>query len=92
MEVTGNIKLIGETVTFDSGFTKRQVVVTTNDQYPQEIGIDFVKDNVNALDNFAVGQDVIVSVNLRGNEYNGKYYVSLNGWKIEEANGTDLPG
>jgi len=92
MQVEGNIKLIGETVTFDSGFTKRQVVVTTNDQYPQEIAVDFVKDNVNALDSFAVGQDVIVSVNLRGNEYNGNYYVSLNGWKIEEANGTDLPG
>ena len=92
MTVEGNIKLIGETVTFDSGFTKRQVVVTTNDQYPQEIGIDFVKDNIGQLDLFAVGQDVTISVNLRGNEYNGKYYVSLNGWKIESANGTDLPG
>jgi hypothetical protein len=28
---------------------------------------------------------VMVSFNLRGNEYNGKYYVNLQAWKIEVA-------
>ena len=36
MEVTGKIKLINETQTFGaSGFRKRELVVTTNEQYPQ---------------------------------------------------------
>ena len=83
MTVEGNIKQIGETVTFDSGFTKRQIVVTTNETYPQEIAIDFIKDGCTMLDSFAVGQNVCVAINIRGNEYNGKYYVSLQGWKID---------
>lgn len=90
MTIEGNIKLIGEVQTFDSGFTKRQVVVTTNEQYPQEIGIDFTKDGCAMLDNFSVGQNVSVSINIRGNEHLGKYYVSLNGWKIETVD-SDLP-
>jgi hypothetical protein len=83
MTVEGNIKLIGETVTFDSGFTKRQIVVTTNETYPQEIAIDFIKDGCTMLDSFAVGQNVCIAINIRGNEYNGKYYTSLQGWKID---------
>ncbi len=87
MTVKGKIKLIGEVETFSNDFTKRQVVVTTNEAYPQEIGIDFVKDKCALLDNYKVGQNVDISINIRGNEYNGKYYVNLNGWKIESLGG-----
>lgn len=84
MEVTGKIIHIGETETFGSAgtFKKRLVVVETNEQYPQKIPVDFVQDKTTMLDAFMIGSDVVVSVNVRGNEYNGKYYVSLNGWKI----------
>jgi len=95
MQVTGNIKLIGETQTFGSGFTKRLLVVTTNDMYPQDLPIDFVKEAVLRLDDFKVGQNVTVSINLRGNEHNGKYYLSASAWKIEgmqTTNDNDLPG
>lgn len=90
VKVEGNIKLIGEVQTFGSGFTKRQVVITTNETYPQEVGIDFTKDGCAKLDSFSVGMNVSVSINIRGNEHNGKYYVSLNGWKIETVD-SDLP-
>jgi len=90
MTVDGNIKLIGEVQTFDSGFTKQQIVVTTNDQYPKDIPIDFTKDNCAKLNNYSAGMNVSVSINIRGNEHNGKYYVSLNGWKIETVD-SDLP-
>ena len=85
MEVKGKVKLIGETQTFDSGFTKRQLVVTTDETYPQDIAIDFVKDKCDVLNAYKVGQSVEVGINIRGNEYNGKYYVSLQGWKISKA-------
>ena len=85
MEVKGKIKVIGSTQSFDSGFTKRQVVITTAEQYPQDIAIDFVKDKCSVLDTYTVGQDATVSINLRGSEYNGKYYVNLQGWKIESG-------
>ena len=87
MDIIGNIKLISETEEGTSkagkAWAKRQVVVTTsNDKYPQDIAIDFLGDKILQINNFQVGNPVSVSINIRGNEYNGKYYNSINGWKI----------
>lgn len=83
MEVKGKVHLIGQKMEVgNNGFTKRQIVITTEEQYPQYIPIDFVKDKCELLDKFAVGQIVEIGVNLRGSEYQGKYYVNLQGWKI----------
>jgi len=84
-QVKGKIKVINDTQTFDSGFQKREFVVTTNETYQQDIKMEFVKDKCGILDTYKVGQDVLVSYNLRGNEYNGKYYVNLNAWRIESG-------
>ena len=89
MEINGSVHLIGQTETVgNNGFTKRQLVVATEEQYVQYVPIDFVKDKTNVLDGYNVGDKVKVSVNVRGSEYNGKYYVNLQGWRIEklEAN------
>lgn len=85
MEITGKIKLIGETEMVGSAgtFKKRLIVISTEDQYVQHVPIDFVQDKTSILDKYQVGEEVKVYVNVRGNEYNGKYYVSLNGWKIK---------
>jgi glucan biosynthesis protein len=86
MEITGNIKLILDTETGTSKagkeWAKRQLVVTTTEQYPQDIAIDFLGDKITQLNKFQVGNPVTVSINIRGNEYNGKYYNSINGWKV----------
>lgn len=84
MELTGKIKVIMETVTYDSGFQKREMVVTTGDEYPQDIKVEFIKDKCSVLDGYAVGDSVTVGINLRGNEYEGKYYVNIQGWKISK--------
>lgn len=41
MELIGSIKRIGKTETFASGFQKRELVLLTDDQYPQPISIEF---------------------------------------------------
>lgn len=94
-EITGKVHLIGkEEAVGNNGFTKRLLVVATSEQYSQLIPIDFVKDKCILLDNYSVGQEIKVSVNVRGNEYNGKYYVNLQGWKAEslEQPKTGAPG
>lgn len=81
-EVTGKIKIIGELQSFASGFTKIQVVVTSDEQYPSDIPIEFFKDKASLLDHFNVGDSVKIDVNIKGSEYQGKYYVGLIGWRI----------
>jgi len=89
MEVQGKIKLIKATENVGSnGFTKREMVVTTEEQYPQHILIQFVQDKCDLLNNFQVGQDVKVGINLRGREWTnpeGKvlYFNSIVGWRID---------
>ncbi len=91
MEIQGTIKLIGETKTFgNNGFRKRELVVTTDEQYPQHLMVEFVQDKTDLLDKFQPGQPVKVSINLRGREWTSpqgetKYFNSIQGWRIEAA-------
>jgi len=91
LKLVGKIKLINPTQNYDSGFSKREFVITTQEQYPQDIKLELVKDKCAVLDGYSVGQDVEVSFNLRGNEFNGKYYVSLQAWKINKVGGAVAP-
>jgi len=89
MEVQGKVKLVGDEQTFGSnGFRKRELVVTTEEQYPQHILVEFVQDKCDLLNNYKPGQDVKVNINLRGREWTNpqgevKYFNSIQGWRIE---------
>ncbi len=89
MEVTGRIKMIDETKAFGAnGFRKREMVVTTDEQYPQHIMIEFTQDKCDLLNSYKVGEPVKVSINLRGREWvnpqgETKYFNSIQGWRIE---------
>lgn len=95
MELEGKIKLIGETQTFGSnGFRKREIVITTDEQYPQHIIIQFVQDNVDLLDNYKVGQTVKIKLNIRGREWTSpqgevKHFNTLQGWSIKLVGGPE---
>lgn len=99
MEIQGKIKLIGETKSFgSSGFRKRELVITTEEQYPQHLMVEFVQDKTDLLDKFQVGQPVKISINLRGREWTSpqgeiKYFNSIQGWRIEavQEGGQDGP-
>lgn len=101
MEVQGKIKLIDETKTFgNNGFRKREMVITTEEQYPQHILVEFIQDKCDLLNNFQVGQPVKVSINLRGREWTNpqgetKYFNSIQGWRIEnlqtETGASNMP-
>ena len=90
VEVLGKIKLLGEIKTYgDNGFRKREVVITTQEQYPQHLLIEFIQDRCELLDSFKVGENVKISVNLRGREWQNpegetKYFNSIHGWRIEK--------
>ena len=84
--IKGTVKAVFDTQEFSSGFQKREFVVTTDDpKYPQDIKLEVVKEKCAELDNVREGQEIVVHYNLRGNEYNGRYFVNLLAWKWELA-------
>ena len=89
MEVTGKIKMLGEAKNVGNGsFLKRELVVTTEEQYPQHILVEFVQDKCDLLNSFKVGEAVKVSINLRGREWVDpqgvtKYFNAIKGWRVE---------
>ena len=91
MEVIGKIKFLDETKTYgNNGFRKREVVVTTEEQYPQHILVEFVQDKCDLLNSFQLGQNVKIGINLRGREWvnpqgETKYFNSVQGWRIERG-------
>lgn len=98
MEVTGRIKVIGITQEFGSnGFKKRELVVTTEEQYPQSIMVEFVQDKCAILDAYQVGALVKIGINLRGREWvnpqgETKYFNSIQGWRIENVGANEKVG
>ena len=91
MEISGKIKVLNETQTFGAkGFKKRELVITSDEQFPQDIMVEFIQDKCDILNNYKVGQDVKVSINIRGREWinpqgEAKYFNSIQGWRIENA-------
>lgn len=89
MNVNGKIIVIGETETIGSkGFQKRLVVVQTDEQYPQTIPVEFTQNKTALLNNFNIGDFVEIGINLRGTEWEGRYFANINGWKISKADST----
>jgi hypothetical protein len=87
-ELSGTVKQIFEEKTFGSGFNVREFVVTTEaEKYPQDICLQCVKEKVEMVNQLKPGDKVKVAFDLRGREYQGRYFVNLNAWKIEAAGG-----
>ena len=82
-ELTGKIKKILDRQDFPSGFYKQEFVVTTDERFPQDIKLDCLKEKVDLLKDLEEGSPVKVSFDIRGREWNERYFVDLSAWKIE---------
>lgn len=88
MEVVGKVKEVGQPQQVSAAFKKRELVVTTDEQYPQHILIEFTQDKCDLLDSYKVGETVKVGINLRGREWvnpqgETRYFNSIQGWRVE---------
>lgn len=90
---TGKVVKKGQTETFgEKGFRKRVLVVSDqHEEYPQEVPFEFTQDKTELLNSVNVGDVVSVSFNLRGNEWNGKHYANVQGWKLEQIEKSSTP-
>ena len=93
MEIIGKIKWIDETKEYGSnGFKKRELVVSTEEQYPQHILVEFIQDKCEMLNSFQIGNNVKIGINLKGREWTNpegqvKYFNSVQGWRIDIIDG-----
>lgn len=91
MEITATVKRIEETKTVgQNDFKTRNLVVTTEEQYPQVLSFQFVKDKTSLLDKFTANQKVKITFNLKGREHTNQknelvVYNTLDAWKIESV-------
>ena len=99
MEIVGKIKAKFEEQIITASFKKREFVITTNEQYPQDILMEFTQDKCDLLNKYQVGQEVKVSINIRGREWinpegEAKYFNTLQAWKIwkKEEGSQGAPG
>jgi len=95
MELTGTIKKISDLQTFASGFQKKEVVLLTEEQYPQPINVEFTADKVDLLNAYKVGDKVKIHINIRGREWTSpqgevKYFNSIIGWRMEKEAAADF--
>jgi hypothetical protein len=92
MNIKGKLKVKFETQKFESGFEKREFVITTvDDKYPQDIKFELIKEKTGIIEDVPVGAELDVHFNIRGNEYNGKYYNNLQCWKLDVVEEFTVP-
>jgi len=89
-KITGKVHEILALETFNSGFEKRSLILETSGQYPQYPNIEFVKDKIDLLDHYKVGDEVTVHFNINGRRWESptkevKYFNSIVAWRIEKV-------
>lgn len=96
MEIQGRIKQIFPSQMIgQNGFEKRDLVIVTEENYPQTIIIQFTQQRCDLLDSLQVGQNVKVYINIKGREWTNpqgetKYFNTIEGWKIEVVHTTNV--
>ena len=93
IQLIGKLEVINETETVTGKkFKKRSFVLDVKgEKYPQYLLMEFVQDNVSALDGYSVGDEVTVDINLKGNKWVSpdgvtKYFNSIQAWRISFLN------
>ena len=96
-QLEGKVLLVMDAQTFESGFTKRELIVEVRDgKYPQEVSVEWVQDSVALLDGIEVGDKVGISFNIEGRKWEPddgrptRWFNSLKGWKIDVEGKTQV--
>lgn len=64
-------------------FYQRDLILVTDEQYPKEIALTFKGANCKLLDVINPGDTVEVTFDISSRESNGRYYTTLNAWKLD---------
>lgn len=65
--------------------TREFVILISKENYPQYVKFQLAQERVNLIDAYNEDDEIKVHFDLRGREWQGKYFTNLNAWKIEKA-------
>lgn len=82
-ELQGRVHKIGDVQTIKNDFTKREFVVQTDEQYPQFVPFELIKDKTSLIDGFKKGDQIKVSFDIRGREWQDRFFINLSAWRVE---------
>lgn len=83
-EITGKLHRIFPIEEKSSSFRTRDIVLEVQDgNFMQYVKFQLTQDRCALADAFREGEEVRVSFNLRGREWQGKYFTNLDAWRIE---------
>ncbi len=83
-ELECTLHKVYETESKTGTFQTREFVVTTDGTYPQFVKFQCVQDKCGIVDGFKEGDKMKVFFDLRGREWQGKFFTNLNAWKIDK--------
>lgn len=82
----GKLEKIFDTEQKSGSFQAREFVIEVADgQYPQMVKFQLVQDKCALVDDYSEGDNIEVEFDLRGREWNGKYFTNLQAWRISRA-------
>ena len=88
--IEGIVEKIFETESKSATFQTREFVIKTEETYPQFVKFQATQDKCNLVDGYKEGDRIKVSFDLRGREWQGKYFTNLNAWKVERAGAAEV--
>ena len=92
-KIVGSVHHIGKPQIVSDKFMKRQLVIKTDEKYPQTIDIQLTNDKCELADHLKFGDFIECSVNIRGREWTGKdgvtkWFNTIEAWQISMARPT----
>ena len=85
-EIEGKLLRKYDTENKTQSFQAREFVIEIQDgNYPQYIKFQLTQDRCALLDDYDEGASIKVHFDLRGREWQGKYFTNLNAWRLEKT-------
>ena len=63
---------------------KQEYVLETLDQYPKKVCFDLFGEKADQY-RAEIGDEVVLSFDIESREYNGRWFTSIRGWKLDKA-------
>ena len=84
-EITGTLVKKYETETKGESFRVRDFVIKANDggQYDNFVKFQTTQDRTAIIDDYNEGDEIKVHFDLRGRQWQEKYFTNLNAWRVE---------